>query len=319
VVKCLTGEPTPEEREAASRWIAADPGHKSYADALQTAWKESRRLAPPGRVDASAAWERFVKSGKIPAGGRDGAKRVRIGLPLRAVAAAVLLLGAGAGAWWGLTRDAEVAGLSFTAGAVARTDTLPDGSRVTLNKYSSLVLPAKWGRGSRVARLTGEGFFQVVHEPGRPFTVEAGGVTIRDVGTSFNVRPVNGATEVVVEDGVVLVTDSVQTVRAAAGEKVVIAARHGGIRKTSADDQLYQYYRTKKFVCRKTPLPQLVTALNEAYGAKIVVHGDAVRDLRLTTTFDNDDLDSILSVITRTFGLVAERNGDLIILKRPDD
>lgn len=324
-MKYFQEEATPEEREEVRQWIAADPGHRSYADDLQRIWKESGRLAPPETPDASAAWQRFLQSGKIPATAGTGTEQVRVEKiekinPWRAVAAAVFLLAAGIGSWWALTkretRTEEIAALSLKTQAIVRTDTLPDGSRVTLNKFSSLVLPGKWGRGSRVARLTGEAFFQVVHEPSRPFTVEIGGVTIRDVGTAFNVRSVNGLTEVVVEDGAIVVTDGAFTLKAAAGEKVVIAGPNGGISKTTADDKLYQYYRTKKFVCHKTPLPELVAALNEAYGANVVIRGDAVRNLLLSTTFENDDLYSILSVITRTFGLVAEKKGDLIILKQ---
>lgn len=325
LVKYLLGETTPEESEEVRRWIAADPGHKSYADDLQKIWKESRRLAPPEPVDAFAAWQRFEQSGKIPVTAGNGTKQVRIEklkkiYPWRAVAAAVLLLAAGICSWWTLTRKEtgkeEVAALSIKSQSTVRTDILPDGSRVTLNKFSSLVLPGKWGRASRVARLTGEAFFQVVHEPSRPFTVEIGSVIIRDAGTSFNVRSVNGTTVVIVEDGAIVVTDSALSVKAAAGEKVVITAGHGGITKTTAGDKLYQYYRTKKFVCHKTPLPEFVAALNEAYGVRVVLHGDAFRNLLLTTTFDNDDLNSILSVVTRTFGLVAERKGNLIILKQ---
>jgi ferric-dicitrate binding protein FerR (iron transport regulator) len=325
LVKYLLGEATPEEKEEITRWIAADPGHKSYADDLQEVWKESGRLAPPEPVDASTAWQRFQQSGKIPGTAAYSAYQVRIEKikklhPWRAVAAAIFLLAAGIGAWWALKKDEprkeEMASLSINTQSAVRTDTLPDGSRVTLNKFSSLVLHGKWGQGSRVAKLTGEAFFQVVHEPGRPFTVEIGSATIQDVGTSFNVRSLDSATEVIVEDGAIVVTDSAFSVKAVVGQRVIIAAGHRGISKTTSDDRLYQYYRTKKFVCRKTPLPELVEALNAAYGVKIILQGDAVRNLLLTTTFDNDDLDSILSVVTRTLGLVPERKGDLIILKQ---
>jgi len=312
LVKYLSGEATPEEKEEVTRWIAADPSHKRYADDLQEMWNESGRLAPPTLPDASAAWQRFQQSGKVFA-------RRKNSYPWRAVAAAVFLLATGIGSWWALTRKhtgrEEIATLSIKTQSNVRTDTLPDGSRVTLNKFSSLLLPGKWGLGSRVARLTGEAFFQVVHEPSRPFTVEIGSITIRDAGTSFNVRSVNGATEVIVEDGAIVVSNSAFTVKATAGEKVVIPDNHRGFSKTAADDKLYQYYRTRKFVCHKTPLPEFVAALNEAYSVKVVLQGDAVRHLLLTATFDNDDLNSILSVVTQTFGLVAERKGDLIILK----
>ena len=326
LIKCLQGVSTPEEKEEVDRWITAHPGHKSYADDLQKMWQESRRLAPPERLDASAAWQRFLHSGKVPVTAGNVTIHYSIEKPAkvypwRVMAAAIFLLAAGIFIWWTLTkREAgkeEMAAVSLTTQSTVRTDTLPDGSRVTLNKFSSLVLPEKWGRRGRVAKLTGEAFFQVVHEPERPFTVEVGSVTIQDVGTSFNVKAINGTTEIIVEDGAVVVTDNASSVRAVAGEKVIIVAGHR-ISKATASDKLYQYYRTKKFVCHKTPLPEFVAALNEAYGVRIVLQGDAVRKLQLTVTFDNDDLNSILSVVTSTLGLVAERkNGDLIILKQP--
>ena len=80
-------------------------------------------------------------------------------------------------------------------------------------------------------------------------------------------------------------------------------------------NRLYQYYRTKSFLCRKTPLSELITALNEAYGTHIVVQNEAINRLQITATFDNEDLDSILAVITRTFGLNIQKKGGSIILK----
>src|SRR5690349_14009809 len=85
LVKYLSGEATPEEKEEVTGWIAADPSHKSYADDLKEMWKESGRLAPPALPDASAAWQRFLQSGKIPVKRKNS-------YPWRAVAAAIILL-----------------------------------------------------------------------------------------------------------------------------------------------------------------------------------------------------------------------------------
>lgn len=326
LVKYILGEATLEEEKKVTRRMAADPRYKNFADDMQRIWKESRRLAPAEPIDASAAWQRFLQSGKISGTADTGTIQLRLEKPgkmylWRAVAAAVLMMAAGLATWWALTskdtgKEEEMSALSIKTRSIVRTDTLPDGSRVTLNKFSSLVLPAKWGRASRVARLKGEAFFQVVHEPARPFIVETGSVIIRDAGTSFDVRSINGTTEVIVEDGAIVVTHGAFTVKASAGEKVVINAGHEGITKTSSEDKLYQYYRTRKFICRRTPLPEFVAALNDAYGVKVVLQGNAVQGLLLTTTFDNDDLDNILSVVSRTFGLVQVRKEGRIVLKQ---
>jgi transmembrane sensor len=66
--------------------------------------------------------------------------------------------------------------------------TLPDGTKVWLNAASSLTYPTAFTGGSRTVQMTGEAYFEVVHDKTRPFIVKAGGQTIRDLGTHFNVN-----------------------------------------------------------------------------------------------------------------------------------
>lgn len=65
---------------------------------------------------------------------------------------------------------------------------LPDGSRVWLNSGSRLLYQKDFSGAIRQVELVGEGFFQVVKSNGRPFIVHAGGVDIRVLGTTFNVK-----------------------------------------------------------------------------------------------------------------------------------
>ncbi|HEV2481029.1 MAG TPA: FecR family protein [Puia sp.] len=65
---------------------------------------------------------------------------------------------------------------------------LPDGTKVWLNAASSITYPTAFTGNSRTVELTGEAYFEVVHDKKRPFTVKAGGQTIQDIGTHFNVN-----------------------------------------------------------------------------------------------------------------------------------
>ncbi|KAF1049785.1 MAG: Protein FecR [Xylophilus sp.] len=82
-----------------------------------------------------------------------------------------------------------------------RTETLPDGSEVVLDAGTRIEFAFDAGR--RVARLlAGAAFFGVQRDPGRPFLVEAGGVTATVLGTRFGVdREPGGAVLVQVESG----------------------------------------------------------------------------------------------------------------------
>ncbi len=66
--------------------------------------------------------------------------------------------------------------------------TLPDGTKVWLNAASSITYPTAFPGNSRTVEMTGEAYFEVVHDKKRPFVVKAGGQTIQDIGTHFNVN-----------------------------------------------------------------------------------------------------------------------------------
>lgn len=65
---------------------------------------------------------------------------------------------------------------------------LPDGSKVWLNAASSLHYPTHFPEGERKVELTGEAYFEVAKDAGKPFTVTAGGQVISVLGTAFNVK-----------------------------------------------------------------------------------------------------------------------------------
>src|SRR5450759_1267222 len=64
---------------------------------------------------------------------------------------------------------------------------LPDGSNVWLNHSSSLKYPAMFHGDFRTVELTGEGYFEVAHNPKIPFIVKAGEIEIKALGTTFNI------------------------------------------------------------------------------------------------------------------------------------
>jgi len=81
--------------------------------------------------------------------------------------------------------------LYVPAGQRARI-TLPDGSTVWLNAGSTLHYPSVFG-GERRVDLTGEAFFDVSHNPGKPFVVSTSSLEITALGTQFNVYSYPGA------------------------------------------------------------------------------------------------------------------------------
>ena len=311
LVNYLLDEATAAEKAQVEQWIAADAGNRLYFEQFRRVWDESRKLAQGSTADENLAWRRFqTRIGTT----RPAARPVRSMQWMRIAALFILIVGAALTAYLTLKPE-PVTQLTASAGSSAIKDTLPDGSTITLNKNTVLTYPSSFEGSSRSVKLEGEAFFNITPDKEKPFLISVNDVTVKVVGTSFNVRGVNGNTEVIVETGIVQVTKNGKTVELRPGEKVLIGRQDTVLQKQKETDALYNYYRTREFICDNTPLWKLVEVLNEAYDANIVVENPALRAQQLNTTFSNESLDRILEVIALTLNLTVHKENGKIILR----
>lgn len=313
LVKYLLAEATPGERQAVDQWIDANAENKKYFDHFQLIWETSKQLVIPASINADDAWRRFQQRTAQASNKPAVVKTIRPSfIWARAASVAVLIVGLAALTYFLSERSSPVL---VVASAEPVTNTLPDGSSVILNKNSSISYKGKFKGDKRHVELKGEAFFSVKPNKKKPFVINVNDITVTVVGTSFNIKSVAGETQVVVETGVVLVTRNNKTIELRSNEKVVTHEDNPTLFKEESTDRLHQYYRSKQFVCDNTPLWKLVEVLNEAYNSNIVIERNELRALPLTTTFNNESLDKILSIIAQTFEITVEKTGDQILLK----
>ncbi len=82
-----------------------------------------------------------------------------------------------------LTRPAGEVVIAAVNGNI--TDTIPDGTIITLHQGSTLAYSQDFNENERRIRLSGEAFFEVTRDTAKPFVVEAGGAGVKVLGTSF--------------------------------------------------------------------------------------------------------------------------------------
>jgi transmembrane sensor len=318
LVKYLANDTTDEETFMVENWIQASDENKKQFEQFLLIWEQSLQLTAPISVNVDDAWMRMQQR----------IKKEVIGImavPVRSfskswlrIAAAIIIVVCVGGLTYVL--DSKNSGEQIVAVKVASvnnvvTDTLPDGTVITVNKNSTLSYPSKFKGDTREVALNGEAFFKVTPDKEKPFIIHVNDVIVRVVGTSFNIKSENGKTEVIVETGIVQVTKNKHTVRLLPKEKSVTQWRDSTLAKDTVQDQLYSYYRSKEFICNNTPLHSLVETLNEAYNVHIIIENDALKDLPITTVFKGESLDNILAVISETFKINIEKTGNQIILR----
>jgi len=86
--------------------------------------------------------------------------------------------------------------------------TLADGTNVWLNAASSIKYPVPFNGKERRVEVTGEAYFEVVHNAAMPFNVTVNGQIIEDIGTHFNINAYNDepATKTTLLEGAVKVS-----------------------------------------------------------------------------------------------------------------
>jgi len=195
------------------RWLAADARHARLLREFDGTWTLLDRVREfPADGLATAAASTAPSAPARPP--RTDFRRWQVTLP--AAAAAVLL---GVLAWQARpslspTRT-PYAAVADTQLGEFRTLALPDGSTIRLNTASSVAVD--YTSAVRAIRLDrGEAHFTVAKDSARPFTVTAGRVTVRAVGTAFNVRVNADAIDVIVTAGRVRLKDDAPSQRSTA-------------------------------------------------------------------------------------------------------
>lgn len=110
------------------------------------------------------------------------ARRLRI---LRYAAAGLLLIAGGATALWATYNHIEQISITASAGKTMEL-TLPDNTKVWLNKGGTISYPKEFDDDERRVELSSEALFCVAKNPNKPFIVSSQGACTRVLGTTFN-------------------------------------------------------------------------------------------------------------------------------------
>jgi ferric-dicitrate binding protein FerR (iron transport regulator) len=196
---------------------------------------------------------------------------------------------------------------------------LPDGSTVILNADSKLDYPASFTGKYREVYLTGEGYFDIVRHPHKPFLVHTGTITTRVLGTALNIKayPADEAIEVTVTDG-----------------KAQVEKEDESMGLLTTDYQISFYKKTDVYVQKKVDA-RLVTAwmpeeirlddvtmeeaavrIGQRFKVLIEFANPAIKTCRVTATFYEGDLiNEVMTVICGASGSDFSTRDNEIIIK----
>lgn len=311
-----------ELQAAAMRWTQLRDERGSEAQWLEWSAADPRRVDAFSRVSELASQLRALPEEsrhELLGEFAPQAAPSRRWLGLAAIAASLLVVAVAIG--FGLLRQSGESSQTFvTAIAVDREFALPDGSRIALGGASRL--QTHFAADLRQVELSaGEAFFQVAHDRDRPFIVAAGAVSIRAVGTAFNVRLRSDVVELTVTEGVVSVRDNdhgddkVQPAEIAAGGGAVV--RSGTIAVTPLDRELVSQrvaWREGIIALDGNTIEQAVAEFNRYRDHPMVIGDPRIASLRIGGRFEVRESDRFLAALQRSFPIRALPGADQSVL-----
>lgn len=316
---------TPEQEEKLAAWCAADPRHAVALSRLTRTWVSlqglreyrptARAYPDPDLLSPARTSHRWFS-------------QAAVALPF----AAMLVCGV---FWWSAhsAPTDRLADQSYTttAGGYERV-ALEDGSVVELN--SSTDIRVRYSRTIRqVKLLRGEAHFTVAQNKRRPFFVAADGVTVRAVGTAFDVRVAPQGIEVLVTAGIVQLGhatgESANLSSAATTATPLVTAGwrafipHGetavpSIEKVAspvARDLLA--WQSSRLVFVEMPLGEVIEQFNQRNQVQLSVADPELAKMPIGGSFAADNVETFVRLLSSNGDLAVEQvSPDQIILHK---
>jgi transmembrane sensor len=342
--KKVAGEASEDELQELKYWMGdKDFPYRKEHDLVNELWQQP--FDEEEIPDQSAVWsalkgELKLKDGRINRFSRHG----------WIAAASILLLLAGTGIIY--TRPAaprppvqSVRQNDVFVRNGSRTKViLPDGSVLWLNGGSHLYYNKSFGQDDRTVYLSGEGYFDVAANAGLPFIVHAGPITIRVLGTCFNVKayPDEKKVETLLIKGKIEITigsDSSRKILLNPLERIILPEQASvptgkNVNKPATESPLYAVSRlasqgtdssiaetawlNNKFVFSGISFMELSKEIERWYGVTLVFEDPSLESKKFTGVFDRLSLEQALDALrfSTHYGFsYAIRNGEVVIRK----
>ena len=323
ITRYYSGEITAAELRLLSDWLKANPVHVEFFRQYQKTWELIEKQKITSTVNTDAEWIALQLKMNSPAE-KDKTKvrfsvfhgRYNLKFPVQtiwnAAAAITILLVSSFLLYFYISKPGDII---ITAQASNQEQVLPDGSVVSLRAGSLITYPQTFASNKRIVELKGEAYFKVAHDKTKPFIVKSGDARIEVLGTQFNVNTNStaGNLEVVLTNGKVSVYYKAmpgKNVILAPGEKALLLADRKQIIKSANTDPNYMAWKTRVLVFDNETLARVAATLQNVYQTPVKIVDSQLSACRVTVSFNDQSLESVLQVICETLDLQVKQGGN---------
>ena len=303
----LNGSLNAEGHAVLQQWIKEKPENRGYFQATVAVWKATGVMSNAEGFDVVGAISRFNKNTK-PVNRIDFYRRA-----LRISAAAIILLLCGISSLFFLWQSERMASevveeykeyvVEVPDGAKSKI-TFPDGSVVWLNAGSKVKYDSNFAKASRHVELTGEGYFEVNKNKELPFVVNTGNLTVKVLGTKFNLKSYEEDSEVKVtlKEGAVKVGDflaDAAPIVLQPNQRFTLKKEDLTVSVDSVDASHIDNWRNGAMVFDKVSLEEITKELKRLYDIPVRIENERLKKIVYYSDFqENVTIEKVLEILS---------------------
>lgn len=197
--------------------------------------------------------------------------------------------------------------------------TLSDGTKLCLNSGSRAVFPATFSNEKRELFIEGEAYVEVAHDSKRPFVVLTESLSVRVLGTKFDISayPEDSYSSVVLVEGSVQAEINAQKIKMNPNHLLVYQKRERATSLEKTDVLPYISWKDGWLHCNREKLGVIAGKLARYYNVEIEIKDQSVADMPLNGKLDlKSECSEIFRAISSIAPVSCEITEDKIILRK---
>ncbi len=222
-------------------------------------------------------------------------------------AAAVVIIAIAAGLWLYSARDLQhdfhashensftVAGRNYVQ--------IPDGSTALLDAGSTLTILPNFGAGTREVELRGKAYFDVSHDPSRPFIVHTGQIVTTVLGTAFHIDTYSNKDEVTitVTRGKVAVGNGSKVYdQLTPDQQLIVNTTDFRFEKKVVNAEKVTSWKSKYLILDKVSMEEAAGLISERFNVDVSIENEAVKQCIISVWFvNNENLEAVMTVLSK--------------------
>lgn len=181
---------------------------------------------------------------------------------------------------------------------------LLDGSLVWLNAGTILKYNQGFGTRNRNIELSGEAYFEVAKNKKLPFVVNAKELSVRAVGTKFNVKayPEETAVETILMEGSVkvkaLTAGGKSEVLLTPNQKAIFSLQDNKLNVSATNDTDEISWFTDKWVIKNKKLGEFAKLLERRYNIDFTFNDEQIKNYEFGGTIKDETIEQVLTAIS---------------------